>query len=132
MSAILVDSSVWIDFFSPRPGPAGKELRRLIEQSEPVVLAGVVVTEVLQGLSRDAEQIESFLLQWEVLQPRGPETYVHAAAVYRLARSRGLTLTTVDVLIAALTLENGASLFTLDQDFTRLAKIAPLQLYQFG
>jgi predicted nucleic acid-binding protein len=126
---VLVDSSVWIDFLSPRPGPAGHELRRLIEQAEPVVLAGVVVTEILQGLSRDAEQVERYLSHWEMLEPEGIATYVRAAGLYRLARPRGLTLTTVDVLIAALALDYGARLFSLDKDFARLAGWTPLQLY---
>lgn len=127
---ILVDTSVWIEFFAPRPGPAGTELRRLISEGEPVVLAGVIVTEILQGLTRNAEPIEHFLSQWELLEPGGMATYSHAADIYRLARSRGLTLSTVDVLIAALSLDNGATLFSLDKDFSHLAKIVPLQIYQ--
>ena len=51
---ILVDSSVWVDFFSSSPGPAGAELRRMIEESEPFALTGIVIAEVLQGLTRDA------------------------------------------------------------------------------
>jgi predicted nucleic acid-binding protein len=54
---ILVDSSVWIDFLSSRPGSAGQELRRLIEGGAPVAVTGVVVTEILQGLKRDVERI---------------------------------------------------------------------------
>jgi hypothetical protein len=54
---ILVDSSVWIDFFSSRPGPAGTELRRMIVADEPFALTGIVVTEVLQSLVRDAAQV---------------------------------------------------------------------------
>lgn len=125
-----MDSSVWIDFFGPRPGPAGDELRGLIERAEPVVLAGVVITEVLQGLVRDAKKIEGYLAQWGILDPVGFATYVRAADLYRLARSHGLTLTTVDVLIAALSLDYGARLFSLDKDFVRLARIVPLEIYQ--
>jgi len=55
---ILVDSSVWIDFFSSSPGHAGRELRRIIEEAEPLALTGVVVAEVLQGLARDASRVE--------------------------------------------------------------------------
>ena len=58
---ILVDSSVWIDFFSSSPGRAGHELRRMIQESEPFALTGVVVAEVLQGLIRNADRIERFL-----------------------------------------------------------------------
>ncbi|MGA2902939.1 MAG: PIN domain nuclease [Candidatus Korobacteraceae bacterium] len=124
-----MDSSVWIDFFSSSPGRAGRELRRMIEESEPIALTGVVVAEVLQGLTRDAGAIEEFLGQWDMLEPKGFETYRAAAAIYRTARRKGVSLTTIDTLIAAIALEHNASVFTLDQDFTRIAPIAGLTLY---
>jgi len=129
-SSILVDTSVWIDFFSRRPGPAGARLQGLIENAEPVVLAGIIVTEILQGLTRDADRIASYLSQWKILEPEGLGTYVRAAKLFRLARSRGLALTTVDALIAALALDHRVRLFTLDRDFLRLAKLAPLEILQ--
>ena len=128
---ILVDSSVWIDFFSFSPGRAGAELRRMIEEAEPLALTGIVVAEVLQGLTRDVRRIEQYLAQWEMLEPRGFETYREAAAIYRAARAKGITLTTVDVVIAAIALEHKASVFTLDHDFSRIARITRLALYSF-
>ena len=114
---ILVDTSVWIDFFSSSPGRAGAELRRMIEEAEPFALTGVVVAEVLQGLTRDARRIEQYLAQWEMLEPRGFETYREAAAIYRAARAKGVTPTTIDAVIAAIALDHNAAVFTLDQDF---------------
>ena len=128
---ILVDSSVWIDFFSSKPGQGGHELRRMIEESEPFAMTGVVVAEVLQGLTRDAGHVEGFLAQWEMLEPQGFETYLQAAAIYRAACTRGVSLTTIDTLIAAIALEHEASVFTLDQDFLRIARITGLTLYRF-
>lgn len=128
---ILVDSSVWIDFFSSSPGRGGRELRRMIEESEPIALTGVVVAEVLQGLTRDAGAIEEFLGQWDMLEAAGFETYRAAAAIYRTARGKGVSLTTIDTLIAALALDHHAGLFTLDRDFTRIALLAGLTLYRF-
>ena len=124
-----MDSSVWIDFFSSSPGRAGAELRRMIAEAEPFATAGVIVAEVLQGLTRDVPQIEHHLRQWEMLEPGGFGTYRQAAALFRLARAKGLTLTTFDTLIAAIALEHDASVFTLDKDFTRLARITRLPLY---
>jgi predicted nucleic acid-binding protein len=126
---ILVDTSVWIDFFSSSPGHAGSELRRMIEDVEPFALTGVVVTEVLQGLTRDVSRIDSFLSMWDLLEPRGFSTYREASAISRLARSKGITLTTIDSLIAATALEHRASLFSLDKDFSRIARITALQLH---
>jgi predicted nucleic acid-binding protein len=126
---ILVDSSVWVDFFRPSPGRGGAELRRMIEESEPFALTGMVVAEVLQGLTRDAGVIERFLAQWDLLEPSGFDTYRSAAAIYRAGRGKGITSSTIDVFIAAIALEHGASVFTLDQDFVRIARMTGLELY---
>jgi hypothetical protein len=126
---ILVDSSVWIDFLSSSPGTAGAELRRLIVEAEPLALAGVIVTEVLQGLTQDASVIERFLGMWELLEPRGFSTYREAAAIFRVARAKGISLTTIDSLIAAIALEHRATVFTVDKDFSRIARISALSLY---
>jgi len=126
---ILVDSSVWIDFFSSAPGRAGNELRRMIGDAEPFAVTGVVVTEILQGLTRDASRIEHYLSQWEMLEPRGFRTYREAATIFRLGRAKGVSLTTIDALIAAIALEHRASVFTLDKDFSRIARLTGLPLY---
>lgn len=124
-----MDSSVWIDFFSRAAGPAGKELHRMMSDSEPIALTGIVVTEILQGLTRDVAQIERYLTMLEMLEPRGFSTYREAAAIFRHARAKGLTLSTVDAVIAAVALENNAPVFTLDRDFSRLASLTGLSLY---
>jgi predicted nucleic acid-binding protein len=126
---ILVDTSVWVDFFSSSPGIGGDELRRMIDEVEPFALAGIVVTEILQGLRRDVHRIEHFLSLWDMLEPRGFATYREASAISRLARSKGISLTTVDTLIAAIALENHATLFSLDKDFSRIARLTPLRLH---
>ncbi len=126
---ILVDSSVWIDFFSSAPGRAGDELRGMIRDAEPFSLTGVVVTEILQGLTRDVRRIEHYLSQWEMLEPRGFRTYGEAAAIFRLGRAKGVSLTTIDALIAAIALEHRAIVFTLDKDFSRIARLTELPLH---
>jgi predicted nucleic acid-binding protein len=126
---ILVDSSVWIDFFSPQPGRAGKELRRMIADAEPFAIAGVVVAEILQGLTRDVAQIERYLTMWDILEPAGFSTYRDAAAIFRLARSKGISLSTIDTLIAAIAIDHRAAVFTLDKDFSRIARLTNLPLH---
>ncbi len=127
---ILVDSSVWIDFFSASPGAAGTELRRLIEQAEPIALTGVIVAEILQGLTRDSALIERSLKMWEMLEPKGFATYREASAIFRSARAKGISLTTIDSLIAAIAIEYRATVFTLDKDFSRISRISTLSLYK--
>lgn len=127
---ILVDSSVWVDFFNSSPGPAAAELRRMIQENEPLALTGVIVSEVLQGLTRNTGPIERLLGDFEFLEPRGFETYRRAAAIFRTARSRGISLTTIDTLIASIAIEHGATVFTLDHDFSAMARVADLSLHR--
>jgi predicted nucleic acid-binding protein len=126
---ILVDTSVWVDFFSRSTSRAGAELRRMIADAEPFALSGVIVSEILQGLKRDVDQIEKHLSQWEMLEPLGFSTYREAAAIFRLGRAKGFSVTTIDTLVAAIALDHRAVLFTVDQDFARIARITRLQLY---
>ena len=61
----------------------------------------------------------------------GYETYREAARIYRSGRAPGISLTTIDTLNAAIEPEHGASVFTLHRDFSRMARIYKLVLYQF-
>lgn len=118
---ILVDTSVWVDFLNSARGPAGDELERLIRANAPLVLTGLVVTEVLQGLTREVAPVTKLLARWPLVEPTGFASYEAAAAVFRGARERGVALSTVDALLAAVALEYDAALFTLDRDFERLS-----------
>lgn len=103
----------------------------MMEVSEPFALTGVVVAEILQGLRRDVLRIEQFLSQWDLLEPHGFVTYREAAAISRRARLQGVSLKTIDTLIASIAIEHGASLFTMDRDFVRITQVSPLRLYAF-
>lgn len=126
---ILVDSSVWVDFFSRSPGYAGKELRRFIADGENFALTGLILSEVLQGLTHNDHDVEEYLLRWDLLEPSGNVTYREAAAIFRWARANGVTLTTIDTIIAAIALEHGATLFTIDKNFAQITRITPLVLH---
>jgi len=101
----------------------------MIADAEPFAIAGVIVAEILQGLTRDVSQIDRYLEMWDILEPRGFSTYREAAAIFRLARSKGISLSTIDTLIAAIAMEHGTAVFTLDKDFSRIARLTGLPLY---
>jgi predicted nucleic acid-binding protein len=103
----------------------------MIIADEPLALTGIVVTEVLQGLVRDVAQIAHYLSLWDIIEPGGLSTYTEAASIFRHARSKGVSLTTIDALIASVALEHGATVFTLDKDFSRIARFTPLRLHNF-
>jgi predicted nucleic acid-binding protein len=104
----------------------------MILEDEPFALTGIVVTEVLQGLKRDAAQIARYLSLWDMLEPSGLSTYTEAASIFRHARSKRVSITTIDALIAAIALEQGGTIFTLDKDFSRIARFTPLRLHRLA
>jgi predicted nucleic acid-binding protein len=110
----------WFYQLRSRTGP-GDELERLIGHNAHLVLTGLIVTEVLQGLRREVSEVAALLARWPLIEAGGFATYEAAAGIFREARRRGVTLSTVDVFLAALALEYGAALFTLDRDFEWLA-----------
>jgi hypothetical protein len=69
----------------------------MIADAEPFALAGVVVTEILQGLKRDVSRLEHYLSQWDMLEPKGFSTYREAASIFRAARAKGVAFTTIDI-----------------------------------
>jgi predicted nucleic acid-binding protein len=109
--------------------PPELNLRRIIADAEPFALAGVIVMEILQVLKRHVSRMEHYLSQWGMLEPKGFSTYREAAGIFRAARAKGVAVTTIDVLIAAIALGHGATLLTLDKDLARIASIIRLPLY---
>ncbi len=68
MISVVVDSSVWIEFFAGRPTWQALNLRERIHRDEPIGLTDVVLTELLQGAREDGElaRLESYLAPFEV------------------------------------------------------------------
>lgn len=116
---VLVDTSVWADFFNGYPSPEEKALSRLIAGNDEIFTCGVVVAEVFQGLRRDRGRAEIVRLFRELVfvEPSGIEAYLRAADVYRSLRRRGVTVrSTIDCLIAVVAEENECDVLSRDRD----------------
>jgi predicted nucleic acid-binding protein len=118
---ILVDTSVWADFFRGVE-PSASRLDRLLEANE-VALAGPVLTEVLRGVRtpRDRAVVAAAFegCHW-LEQPAAlwREAGELGAAVGR----KGFTVKTLDLLVAAHALAHDVELLTLDADFQILRR----------
>ncbi len=131
---ILVDTCVLSLAFRRRDavrdeGPAVRELRRLIEEDEPVAIPGIVLQELLSGL-RDEEQFRKLLraLKGFPCQLASRNHHIAAARLLNRCRAAGVTASAIDCLIAAVCIETGAALLTTDRDFGHIASLSPLRL----
>jgi predicted nucleic acid-binding protein len=121
---ILVDSSVWIDYFNGEEGIHTEYLDKQIGV-EPIAIGDLMLTEVLQGFrkDRDFRRARSLLLGLSVLQIVDKDLAIKAAENYRTLRAKGITARkTVDTWIATFCIEHGHSLLFSDRDFGPFVK----------
>jgi predicted nucleic acid-binding protein len=127
---ILVDASVWIDFFRDGQSTQSQALARCLgDSSVEVGMADLVLFEVMQGflegtLMRKAQTLMSALPQVEI---GGTSPVLKAAERYRQLRSRGRTLLSpIDVLLASYCMTHGHTLLHRDADFESLKTLGGL------
>lgn len=116
---ILVDSSVWIDFFRGTASPEADRLDALLG-NEPLLIGDLILTEVLQGFTneRDFNQAHRLLGSLDLIEIGDREIAIQAARNYRTLRSLGATARkTIDTLIATRCIESGFALLHSDRDF---------------
>lgn len=116
---ILVDSSVWIDFFRGKASPEADRLDALLG-NEPLLIGDLILTEVLQGFTsdRDFNQAHRLLGSLDLIEVGGREIALQAARNFRTLRSLGVTVRkTIDTLIATRCIESGIALLHADRDF---------------
>ena len=129
---ILVDTSVWIDFFNGTDTPHRAALHRVIDEEEDLALTGIVLTEVLQGFKHDDDMVKAKerLRALVFFHPEFPADYLAAATLYRACRKKGVTIRkTVDCLIAQIALKHGLRLLHRDADFDAIAGVHPLKTF---
>lgn len=121
---ILVDSSVWIDYFRGLSTPQTDALDMILG-TEPVATGDLILAEVLQGFQGEADfnQARTLLTSLVVIELVGPEIAIQAAKNFRKLRALGITVRkTIDTLIATRCIESGLELLHCDRDFDPFVK----------
>lgn len=116
---ILVDSSVWIDYFRGTATPQAEKLESLLG-TEPIATGDLILTEVLQGFvsDRDFNQAKKLLTSLVVVDLAGQDIAIQAAKNFRALRALGVSVRkTIDTVIATRCIESGLPLLYSDRDF---------------
>ena len=128
---ILVDTSVWIDYFNGIKNKQTESLDQILSE-QSVLVGDIILTEVLQGFDSDKE----FRLAKQAFEPLdcihlgGKSLAIKAASNFRFLRSKGLTIRkTVDMLVGSWCIEHEMELLHNDKDFDQIATQLPLQIY---
>ena len=121
---ILVDSSVWIDYFNGTITPQTGKLDSLLGR-QPLAIGDLILAEVLQGFAseRDFNAARKMLTSLLVVDLGGREIAIQAAKNFRTLRKLGVTVRkTIDTVIATWCIENGFDLLHSDRDFDPFAR----------
>ena len=116
---ILVDTSVWIDYFRGAITAQTEKLDKLLGH-EPLAIGDLILAEVLQGFAdeRDFNVARKLLTSLEVVDLGGQEVSIQAARNFRALRRLGVTVRkTIDTVIATRCIESGYDLLHHDSDF---------------
>lgn len=116
---ILVDSSVWIDYFRGTMTPQAEKLDVLLG-NEPIATGDLILTEVLQGFvgERDFNQARTLMTSLVIVDLAGQIMAIQAAKNFRVLRALGITVRkTIDTVIATRCIESGLPLLYSDRDF---------------
>ena len=126
---VLVDTTVWIDFFGGQDSAQVKALVDLLEGSSNVCTCGIILTEVLQGI-RDDEAYRKAVSSFEnfLYLHMSRETFIEASALYRSLRRRGITVRKpVDCMIASVAMKHDVPLLHNDRDYDQIARHSELK-----
>jgi len=116
---ILVDSSVWIDYFRSVSTPQSERLDSLLGK-QPLLIGDLILAEVLRGFSRDMEyqRARTRLAALQCIQIGGEQIALLAARNFRTLRARGVSVRgTINALIATRCIEDDLRLLHSDRDF---------------
>ncbi len=127
---IVVDSSIWIDYFN---GTISKATNWLDESLgiDPIIMGDIILAEVLQGFQNetDFKTAKKLLLEIPFMDMIGQELAIKSAMNYRDLRQKGITIRkTIDVMIGTFCIHNNFALLHNDKDFDPLEKHLKLKV----
>ncbi len=138
MPKLIVDSSIWIDFFNKKTSTQIEHLRTLIltqAVNSPIIILPVIMQEVLQGIKNDRfyNTIKENLKGLDYINYDPYKSSIKAAQLYRYLRRKSITIRKAnDCTIAALCIEFDFPLFHNDKDFDNIAKYTALNIYKLN
>ena len=126
---MVVDTSVWIDYFNGAHTPATDRLDAALGNQE-ILVGDLILTEVLQGLRQETDfhQVRQLFQAFPILTMVGPALAIRSAEHYRALRARGVTVRkTIDVMIGTYCIAHNLPLLYVDRDFDPMVRYLSLQ-----
>lgn len=131
MDPVLVDTSVWVDFFNGRENNQTNILRDYLENEHTIFICPLIIQEILQGIRNDEDykRVKINLFNLDILQLEPVQSSIGAADLYRMLRKKGVTINkSNDCMIAFYAIHFGIHLLHNDKDFELIKKHSDLKV----
>jgi len=128
---VLVDTSVWIDYFREKNRALQAKVDEVIDFYD-VCVPRIVLAELIQGAKTDKEiaVIEEFSRAFTVID-QSEDTWIAAGKLSFTMKRKGVTVNLVDCYISILANENKCAVLTLDEHFKSIAKFIKIDLMPY-
>ena len=129
----LVDTSVWSEALRRKSNSISSLqilLSRLINDENEIFLTGIIIQEILSGISNHKlfNEIKVILNEFPYIEATKAD-YIYAAELRNISKAKGISAGSFDFLIASIAIQNDLTLVTADNDFLHIAKNCDLKLY---
>lgn len=132
---ILPDTSAWVEELRKTGSSVHLSMRRHLDSGSEIAVTEPVIMELLAG-ARNKDELRATrkrMLAFPMLRVDNLVTYERAAVIWRLCRAAGDPVrNTMDCLIAAVAIREGASILHADRDFDVMARHAGLRVEPVG
>lgn len=132
---MIVDTSAWVEYLRATQSPTHHTLRSAVASDAAIATPAPVVMELLAGCSTEeaAQDLQQLLARFEILEVEGLADFEDAALIQLMCRRKGETVrSTMDCLIAAITLREQRPLLAVDRDFEVISRHVGLPLVDTG
>lgn len=126
---ILIDTSVWINYFKGNDPPLCNKVDKALTHSH-IYVPKVVLAELIQGAKSEKEiaVIEDFIEAFYIIDQK-EDTWLKAGRLSYSMKRKGVTVHIIDCYIAVIASENGCSIFSLDEHFNSIKKFLHIELF---
>jgi predicted nucleic acid-binding protein len=129
---ILIDTSVWIDYFKNKSSDIADKVDKMLTVDD-VYVPKIVIAELIQGAKseREVAVIEEFVDAFHIVD-QGEDTWIKAGKLSYSLKKKGRNINLSDCYIAVIAQEHDCHIFTLDKHFEEIQKFADIRLISLG
>lgn len=129
---ILVDTSIWIDYFKDNSSGIAEKVDEMLTRDE-VYVPKIIIAELIQGAKseREVSVIEEFIDAFHIVD-QGADTWIKVGKLSFSMKENGKKINLSDCYIAVIAQEHGCHIFTLDGHFEDIREFADIHLIALG